>query len=538
MNRFLKVLSLAILTTACNSNKKTNTDKNTLGELQHGFPVSVEAQADFEEGLLLLHSFEYDDARKAFSIAAEEDPNEMMAYWGMAMSHYKALWGLQNVVDGRNILEMTGATKEERIAKTEEGIERDFWIGLELLFGEGELKERNQAFADHLSQLHKANPEQQEIAAFYALSLLWSAPRDGSQEQNINAAEIAQGILAENPNHPGALHYTIHAYDSPNLAIKGIEAANKYASTAPDAVHALHMPSHIYLNRGMWNEVASSNENSYGASVRKMERLGLGDEARGFHSYQWLHYAYLQQGRFDKATKLMKDMLTYTVNAQTPSARSYLVSMQNFQVLESGSWNLNEAPLVVEIEDLSIENIAQHHSFVSLMASKDSDLDTIQEQIEILEGKIAAAEILVTTDGIAMCSAGYTRYAPNKQTIMGAEIMLNQMKALLQISKGQHQNAEIHLKQAVSIESELPLPQGPPDIPWPSFEQYAYWLMTQDRYEEAIAVFDQGLARTPLRAKALQGKKAALEALGDRERAQEIQSLLDVFWQRELIASK
>ncbi|MEP3386922.1 MAG: hypothetical protein ABJO02_01960, partial [Reichenbachiella sp.] len=175
MNRFLKVLSLAILTTACNSNKKTNTDKNTLGELQHGFPVSVEAQADFEEGLLLLHSFEYDDARKAFSIAAEEDPNEMMAYWGMAMSHYKALWGLQNVVDGRNILEMTGATKEERIAKTEEGIERDFWIGLELLFGEGELKERNQAFADHLSQLHKANPEQQEIAAFYALSLLWSA---------------------------------------------------------------------------------------------------------------------------------------------------------------------------------------------------------------------------------------------------------------------------------------------------------------------------------------------------------------------------
>ncbi|SMD32234.1 hypothetical protein SAMN04488029_0577 [Reichenbachiella faecimaris] len=523
-------LAFVLLITSCTQSPKENTTPSaTLGELQHGFPVSAKARADFEQGLLLLHSFEYEDARKSFGTAAAADPNEMMAYWGMAMSYYKALWGLQNVEEGRKVLQMVAATQEERIAKTEEGIERDFWIGLELLFGEGELKERNQAFADHLSQLHKANPDQQEIAAFYALSLLWSAPRDGSQDQNINAAAIAQGILAENPNHPGALHYTIHAYDSPNLAIKGIEAANRYASTAPDAVHALHMPSHIYLNRGMWNEVASSNENSYGASVRKMERLNLGDSARGFHSYQWLHYAYLQQGRFGKATQLMKDMLTYAVNAQTPSARGYLVSMQNFQVLEAGSWNLNQAPLVIDIEDLSIVNIAQHHFFVSLMAAEEGKLETIQEQIETLEAKIAAAELLVTTDGIAMCSAGYTRYAPNKKTIMSAEIILNQMKALLYITKGQSENAEIQLKLAVTLESQLPLPQGPPNIPLPSFEQYGYWLMTQDRYEEAILMFDQGLARTPLRAKALQGKKTAYLAMNQNEKAQEIQATLDVF---------
>lgn len=532
------ILAFVLLITSCTSPHKKNTDSSvTLGELQHGFPVSAKAQPDFEEGLLLLHSFEYDDARKAFSKAAEVDPNEMMAYWGMAMTHYKALWGLQNVDEGRKILELTGATKEERTEKTEEGIERDFWIGLELLFGDGELKERNQAFADHLASLHKTNPNHQEIAAFYALSLLWSAPRDGSQEQNINAAEIAQGILTENPNHPGALHYTIHAFDSPNLAIKGIEAANKYASTAPDAVHALHMPSHIYLNRGMWNEVATSNENSYRASIRKMERLGLSDAARGFHSYQWLHYAYLQQGRFDQATQLMKDMLRYTTNAQTSSARAYLVNMQNFQVTESGSWNLNDRPLVVAIDDLSIETIAQHHFFISLMASKDEDLSKIIEQIETLEGKIAAAELLVTTDGIAMCSAGYTRYAPNKNTLLRAETMLNQMKAMSAIVQNKQEATEIFLKKAVVLESELPLPQGPPDIPLPSYEQYAYWLLDQDRFEEAINMFDQGLTRTPLRAKALQGKILAYEAMGNMEKAKEIQYLLDVFWQRELIAS-
>lgn len=532
------LIALTLLIISCQSPQKEEKEQTTtLGELQHGFPISEKAQADFDQGLLLLHSFEYDDARKSFSKAIEADSNEVMAYWGKAMTHYKALWGLQNVEEGRVILNKLGSTKEERMAQAEEGIERDFWEGLELLFGEGELKERNQAFADHLALLHQKKPEHQEIAAFYALSLLWSSPTDGSQDQNINAAAIAQGILAENPNHPGALHYTIHAFDSPNLAIKGIEAANKYASTAPDAVHALHMPSHIYLNRGMWNEVASSNENSYGASVRKMERLNLGDGARGFHSYQWLHYAYLQQGRFDKATQLMKDMLVYTVNAQTPSARSYLVSMQNFQVLESGSWNLNEVPLVVEIKDLSIVTIAQHHFFVSLMASKEGDLKTIQEQIEILEGKIGAAELLVTTDGIAMCSAGYTRYAPNKNTLLKAETLLNQMKVLSDLIQDDQDAAESHLKEAVALESQLPLPQGPPDIPLPSYEQYAYWLIDQERHEEALVLFDLGLERTPLRAKALQGKIMAYKAIGEQAKAQEIQAELAVFWQHKLLAN-
>lgn len=526
-----------MLVTACNSNNKSNTNQITLGELQHGFPVSEVAQADFEEGLLLLHSFEYEDARKAFSKAAKADPNEMMAYWGMAMTHYKALWGLQNVEAGRKIISETGDTKADRLAKTKEGIERDFWEGLELLFGEGELKERNQAFADHLAALHQANPDQQEVAAFYALSLLWSAPRDGSQDQNINAAAIAQGILAENPNHPGALHYTIHAYDSPNLAIKGIDAANKYAGIAPDAVHALHMPSHIYLNRGMWNEVVSSNENSYGASVRKMERLNLGDSARGFHSYHWLHYGYLQQGRIDDATALMNDMLTYATNANTPSALTYLVNMQNFQVTESGSWNLETAPLEIGLDGLSINTSAQYHFFISLMASKQNDLAVVKEQIELLEDKIAAAQLIVTADGIAMCNAGYTRYAPNQRTIIQAETMLRQMMVIADILEDDLSTAEIHLKQAVAFESQLPLPQGPPDIPLPSYEQYGYWLMDQGRYEEAIKLFDQGLKRTPLRAKALQGKLTAYQALGDDKNALQVQTLLDVFWQRQLIAS-
>ncbi|WP_422359365.1 tetratricopeptide repeat protein [Reichenbachiella sp.] len=536
MNQLLKLCCLSFILWACNS-KSPNQTNTTLGELQHGFPISEKAQADFDQGLLLLHSFEYDDARKSFSKAIEADSNEVMAYWGKAMTHYKALWGLQNVESGREILNQVGSTKEERIAKADKGIERDFWEGLELLFGEGELKERNQAFADHLSDLHRENPKHQEIAAFYALSLLWSSPKDGSQDHSINAAAVAQSILTENPNHPGALHYTIHAFDSPNLAIQGIEAANKYASTAPDAVHALHMPSHIYLNRGMWNEVASSNENSYGASVRKMERLGLGDAARGFHSYQWLHYAYLQQGRFDKATQLMKDMLSFTRNAQTSSARAYLINMQNFQVTESGSWDLKEAPLVVDVEDLSIATNAQHHFFVSLMATKEGGYETIKTHIELLEDKIAKAELLVTTDGISMCSAGYTRYAPNKRTIIQAEVMLNQMMAMSAILKGDPSATENHLKKAVALESELPLPQGPPDIPLPSYEQYAYWLIDQARYEEALVLFDQGLERTPLRAKALQGKKIAYQALNQADKANEMQSLLDVFWQKELIAS-
>ena len=217
--------------------------ENHLGVLEHEFNISEAAKADFEQGLLLIHSFEYDDALTAFQSAKDKDSTEIMAYWGEAMSHYKALWGLQDKRAGYAVLEQIGASKEERLTAIADPLEKEFWEGVEILYGDGSLNERNKSFNTHMGLLHDKYPKNQEVAAFYGLSLMWENGEDTDNELiGKKAAAIAEGILAENPLHPGALHYTIHAYDDPDIADLAIDAANKYSKVAPDAGHALHMP--------------------------------------------------------------------------------------------------------------------------------------------------------------------------------------------------------------------------------------------------------------------------------------------------------
>ena len=146
-----------------------------------------------------------------------------------------------------------------------------------------------------MEQLSEKYPNNHEISAFYALSLLGSVPDGRDDAIYGKGAIIAKGIIEENPNHPGALHYLIHSYDDPAHAHLALNAANSYAKVAPEASHALHMPSHIYLAMGMWDEVISSNINSYQASINRMERKNLDNNARGYHAYHWLQYGYLQK---------------------------------------------------------------------------------------------------------------------------------------------------------------------------------------------------------------------------------------------------
>ena len=173
--KYLIILSGLLLVCSC-QDRPPESQPNFLGSLEHQFSISEAARPGFEKGLLLLHSFEYEDAREAFQQAIEADGDELMAYWGEAMTHYKALWGLQDVDAGRVVMQKLGASQEERLDRAENELERDFWFGVELLFGEGEFKERNQTYAQFMEELHAKYPDNQEVAAFYALGLMWSVP--------------------------------------------------------------------------------------------------------------------------------------------------------------------------------------------------------------------------------------------------------------------------------------------------------------------------------------------------------------------------
>lgn len=524
---------LAILSFACQPKPETKQiPDESLGVLQYNFPISEKAKLGFDEGLLLLHSFEYEDAAEAFEVALAADSTEVMAYWGLAMTEYKALWGLQDVPAGQVYLSRLAPSKEDRLNMAEEGIERDFLNGVEILFGEGDQVTRQKAYADHMGELYERYDGDQEVAAFYSLALMWSVPVGRNSEIFNRSAKVAEGILKENPNHPGALHYTIHAYDDPEAAALAINAANKYSKVAPDAVHALHMPSHIYLASGMWAEVVASNEVSYAASVTRMEKKGLTDKARGYHSFYWLHYGYLQQGRFDKATELMKEMIQLTPLADSQGSNAYLIGFQNSQLVETGEWGLSEEPLKMDYDKLSLDSKSRENFFRALMAYKAGDATTIKAQMMQLQPEIEAAKLLVTTEGVAMCSAGPSRYAPDKNSILRANVIMNEMGALVAILADDQATIESRFNAAVEFENESEYSFGPPDVPYPSFELYGEWLLTEGRFADALAQFDNSLNRAPLRAKALKGKIEALKGLGKNDEASEVQKELDKFWQR------
>lgn len=507
------------------STDTTPSSEVILGTLEHGFTLNAAVQEKFDEGLLLLHNFEYDDALTAFKEATALDSTEVMTHWGEAMCHYKALWGLQNTTKGKAIVGRLGATKEERMASIEDPLEKAMWEMVEIMYGEGDFDQRNNSVKAHLAAMHATYPDHQEIAAFYALSLIWSTEEygDGSDDLRL-AASIVDQIIKANPSHPGALHYKIHALDGPTSAQDALDAADAYAQVAADAAHALHMPSHIYLALGSWDGVVNSNQVSYEASVARMTKMELMDGARGYHSYAWLHYGLLQQGKYTQAEKLLQDMLSYVPKDPTRGARSYVLGMQSRQLAESGKVNVQtQLDLDVNIDDIGIIPKAVRSFLRAQVAYTNNDINTITEEINWLGSHIYRDSLQIQGSGIAMCAAGTSRYAPTVDAVRTARVIVTQMEGMKALLQADENVFEAKMKQAVALEDRTDFPTGPPSIAKPSFEQYGEWLLVKGRYEEANEQFDKALVRMPRRSKSLKGKLTALTALDQSSEAAEVQ---------------
>lgn len=527
-------LLLSLLLFACSPKEQSSVTSESgevvLGVLQHGFSLKPDTREKFEEGLLLLHNFEYEDALTAFEAATAQDSTEVLTHWGEAMCHYKALWQLQNLEKGRAILSRLGDTKAERLAAIEAPLKKEMWELVEIMYGDGEFKERNKKITAHLASLHQQYPQHQEIAAFYALSLIWATEEYGNGSEDLRlAASIADDILAVNPLHPGALHYKIHALDGPTSAENAHAAADAYAKVAADAAHALHMPSHIYLALGEWDGVVNSNQVSYQASVARMQNLELTDGARGYHSFAWLHYGLLQQGRYTEAEKILQDMLTYVPKDPTKGARGYLLGMQSRQLAENGQVSSAiQLDTDVKVDDIGLMAKSVRSFLRTQLAYQQEDTRTIQDEIEWLSAQTYIASNQVEDDGIAMCALGTSRYAPTENAVNSAKVVIAQMKGMKALLEGNEEQFETQMKEAVTLEDQTNYPAGPPRITKPSFEQYGEWLLTKGRYKEAAQQFDSALRRMPKRTKALMGKMTAYRSLGQDKEAERLQKITEI----------
>src|SRR2546426_9526270 len=275
-----------------------------LGTIQFPTSAAGAAQSAFLTGVKALHNFEFDTAADAFRAAQNADPGFALAYWGEAMSFNHPLWAQQDIASARKVLERLAPTAAARSAKAPAGKERDFVEAVDVLYGVGDKYARDVAYSAAMKRMYDKYPGDDEIATLYALSLLGlGRPGESNLRNAMQAAAIAEGIFQRNPKHPGAAHFIIHSFDDPDHAILALPAARAYAKIAPAAAHALHMPSHIFVQLGMWEDVVASNVVAYKAAFDLNQRMHLPEGREDFHTLSWLTYANLMLGKFDEAMK-------------------------------------------------------------------------------------------------------------------------------------------------------------------------------------------------------------------------------------------
>jgi hypothetical protein len=278
-----------------------------------GFETSCseKVKKEFDLAITLLHSFEYDEAEKVFAKVIDKEPECAMAYWGVAMCNYHQVWP-----SPPSQAELEKGAKAITIAQSltqKSKRETDYINAIASFYKNWNTinhRIRSKNFEMAMEKIYKDYPADKEAAVFYALSLDGAAdPADKSFSNQRKAGDILTALYADEPNHPGIVHYIIHSYDYPELAALALPAARKYASIAPSSAHAQHMPSHIFTRLGLWDECINSNLISTSSAKCYAETAGIkGHWDEELHGMDYLVYAYLQKGDNNR-TKQQYDYL-------------------------------------------------------------------------------------------------------------------------------------------------------------------------------------------------------------------------------------
>ncbi|MBT8047462.1 MAG: hypothetical protein HKN57_13720 [Xanthomonadales bacterium] len=503
------------------SDEEVQRVERVLGRIS--FPTttqSEEAQQAFIDGMLLLHLFEYPFARDEFLKAQELDPDFAMAYWGEAMTFNHPIWDRQDLESGRAALLKLGSSAEERITQTPAAREQGFLAAVELLYGPGSKAQRDIAYMRAMEQLAVRYPDDHEVQLFYALSLfgVQAGVRDTATYMMCTA--LAQDVFSENPEHPGAAHYLIHGVDDPLHAVLGLSAARALAVMAPDAGHAQHMTSHIFMALGMWDDVVTANQSA--VRVQNAMRVEKGMEERHWGHYnQWLLYGLMQQGRQAESLELLKAAYAELLaDGKAPTDRMNLspdrsltgsvVKMWMRYVIETRQWGSDVAGWTFNSGDAFDPNLnitfirAMQSAYSGLAAQTDQYINQFRRLRNELREMIALQPEQAPTDLL------YLRRL---------EVMELELQAAKEYARGELGQAARIAGEANKLEGEMPFSFGPPFVDLPSAEYLGDLSLAGRKYRDAAGAYEQQLQRSRQKARALQGLIAAQEALGQESEA-------------------
>jgi tetratricopeptide (TPR) repeat protein len=492
-----------------------------VGSLSFPTSGSAEAQQHFLRGVAILHSFGWKQAIEQFQAAQRLQPDFAMAYWGETLCYNHPLNAEQDAKNPRAVLARLGATAAARLEKAPTPREKGFLQAVEALWADGpDWRARRVAYLQAMERLHAQFPDDDEVTTFYALALLSGAraTNDATFRPEMRAGALAMAVFRRNPNHPGATHYIIHAFDDPVHAPLALEAAHVYARIVPAVSHAVHMPTHIFIQHGMWNEVAHQNVRAF-TVAKALWRPGdsPGDMA---HSGDWGHYGFLQLGDDAGARERVRAFEEMQATTKHPRAAGVLALVNARHVIETETWKVQPVA-----DDASVETIlANGMSAVAL-----GDLATAEKMSAMLAARTGGTP--APGGGGAHADHGPAPAAGgNPDAGKGDRIMALELAALVAEAKGQKDQAIALLQDAVRLEESMRPPNGAADPVKPSHEVLGEVLLRAGRAREAAAAFDASLLRMPKRARALMGAARAHAAAGNGALATERHQTLMSFW--------
>lgn len=518
MRRMLSLLLIALSGTVCT---RLQAQTEVLGQIDFPTSGSAGAQKHFLRGVLLLHSFEYDDAAEEFRQAQRLEPGFAMAYWGETMTKNHPIWVERDAEGARAILARLAPRREGRIVKVPTEREKGYLESVEVLFAEGPKEERDRAYAEAMRKLSERYPEDLEAASFSALALLGTCQRERDIATYMRAAAVAEEVFAKNPKHPGAAHYLIHSYDDPVHAPLGLRAARVYAKIAPAAAHALHMPSHIFFASGMWEDAVSSNEASFQAADARVKRKGLPVDERNYHALFWLEYAYLQQGRSREARELLETMEKDAKKSGSHRARRHYSSMRAAYLVETERCEADLAGLP------AAESPAPRDVFASgFCAWKRGD----QKGLEKAASEFPTSETDSLNRMHAHAPSGSATPRSERTTVRS--VLAKELEALARLQKGDREGAVRLALEAARDEDGMSFEFGPPEVVKPAHELAGEVLFLLGRPAEAQVQFEASLARAPGRARSLLGLARAATKAGDEAASQSASRVLSENFRR------
>jgi tetratricopeptide (TPR) repeat protein len=496
--------------TAQEGHQHMHDSSEKLGRVNFTVSCAPQARRQFNRAVAWLHSFEYEEAEKAFNEVAGTDPRCGMAYWGIAMSNYHPIWAPPT---SDQLQKGLSAIEKAKGVGARTGRERDYIAAIEVFYKHADtLDHRTRAFAysDAMKQLYLTHPSDREAGVFYALTLIATGmmANDKSYAREKDAAQILNRVLVREPQHPGVTHYIIHSYDYPALAQLALPAARSYAKIAPASAHARHMPSHIFTRLGLWQEGIRSNLDAKAAAKAFAVRnrmSGIWDEQ--FHAMDYLAYAYLQ-GAQDKQAQAELDELNRIPKAEPETFKvAYAVAaIPARYALERRRWDEAAKLTLPTLGGFPWQRFrwAEAHIYFAraIGAARTGDTTSARQDVEKLA---AIQQALVEVKG---------DYDWAKQV----EIERQVAKAWLAHAEGHDDDALRLMRSAAELDDKTDKHPVTPGAILPAREQLGELLLELKQPTAALQEFETSLRSAPNRFNGLYGAARAARFAADQNK--------------------